>query len=344
MPSATFHVALLQVTALAILIGLGASAPVRVNRISTVNIYQNRSTHEADTAPLGSFVQEHYPELASSMKSSQRTNVLAYDETTLISSAQLARMSYCDESAIAQWSSGIPLDTTAAITAGKVPDSVFVHSNSSTDTQAYTAYFSATNSIMVSFRGSQSLTNWLYNLKFAKSKAYPHCNDCRVHSGFYQSWESVREQITSQVQQLLANHSGASIYVTGHSLGGALAVLCATHLALPESLPVTALYTFGAPRVGNSDFVKFYAQGTFESVRVTHYKDPVPHLPMMSLGFSHTPTEVWYNKDSSGYQICDGSGEDQSCSNSAALDSILYVSDHLTYINVTISSCTNSYS
>jgi hypothetical protein len=53
------------------------------------------------------------------------------------------------------------------------------------------------------------------------------------------------------------------------------------------------------------------------------------------MGFHHVGTEVFYNKESSNYTICGGSGEDPDCSNSVAkVDNILYLSEHGTYIKL----------
>merc|ERR1711998_654628 len=46
----------------------------------------------------------------------------------------------------------------------------------------------------------------------------------------------------------------------------------------------------------------------------------------------HVGTEVWYNQDSTKYRICDGSGEDPSCSNSKA--SFKLNADHFSYFSL----------
>jgi len=67
--------------------------------------------------------------------------------------------------------------------------------------------------------------------------------------------------------------------------------------------------------------------------RVTHYHDMVPHVPEELLGYHHVSTEVWYNEPSTTYKVCDGSGEDDSCSNSCAPVSCTSIDDHLDYLN-----------
>lgn len=50
-----------------------------------------------------------------------------------------------------------------------------------------------------------------------------------VHAGFEVLWSSsnLKASITGAVQELLAQHPGAKMYAVGHSMGGALAQLCA---------------------------------------------------------------------------------------------------------------------
>merc|ERR1711916_60900 len=92
---------------------------------------------------------------------------------------------------------------------------------------------------------------------------------------------------------------------------------------------------FGLPRVGNKLFSDFQSTIIPDTFRVVHKNDIVPHLPPQWVGFHHVKTEVWANEDQDVLKVCDGSGEDPSCSDSVYGDS---VEDHLHYLNVTMNS------
>ena len=85
----------------------------------------------------------------------------------------------------------------------------------------------------------------------------------------------------------LRAHSSEKLYLTGHSLGGAAAILAAARLSdlgvSPDQLIVT---TFGAPAVGNEDFVRTY-QDRFTLRRVVMRGDPVKDALPSPLGFHH---------------------------------------------------------
>ena len=91
------------------------------------------------------------------------------------------------------------------------------------------------------------------------------------------------------------------------------------------------VYTFGQPRVGDANFAKYYNSLIDIHYRVTHSHDPVPHLPPEDFGFYHMATEVFYKSEPNGtYIVCDGSGEDENCSDGFLTD--LWVPDHLDYM------------
>jgi hypothetical protein len=87
--------------------------------------------------------------------------------------------------------------------------------------------------------------------------------------------------------------------------------------------------------VGNRVFADFYEVGTRVSWRLTHWRDPVPHLPPESFGFRHIGSEVFYTEDNSKHTVCDGSGEDKKCSDQFYVDSNF--EDHNHYLSPPLS-------
>lgn len=133
------------------------------------------------------------------------------------------------------------------------------------------------------FRCTDSAINWRNNLWFSrKVVAYDNsASPIRVHSGFYHDYLPCREFIFSQVK--------SEITVIGHSLGGALATLCAVDLQYNfPSLSVSAM-TFGSPRVGNKWFCSSYDRRVPLTWRYKFGGDIVCSLP--PVGYRHVSHE-----------------------------------------------------
>lgn len=88
-----------------------------------------------------------------------------------------------------------------------------------------------------------------------------------VHRGF----QTALDEVWSELLPCLSGASDRPLWVTGHSLGGALATLAAV-----RSTMIHGLYTFGSPRVGDRTFVERFRMPAF---RFVHYRDGVPVLP-----------------------------------------------------------------
>lgn len=106
----------------------------------------------------------------------------------------------------------------------------------------------------------------------------------RVHQGFIRAYEALRPAI----QQLLANVAEDNqIWLTGHSLGGALATLAAVDLRKRSSC---RLFSFGSPRVGDEVFAAQLAD--LEHFRFVNASDWVPQVPPGWLGYVHSGTMI----------------------------------------------------
>lgn len=136
--------------------------------------------------------------------------------------------------------------------------------------------------IYVVFRGTASTQDWVSNFEFIRSSYKPlvddrdsfkvvseeSCKDCSVHKGFNTFIRTNAEQIVREVVKLKKKHPDYNLVVTGHSLGAALATLAGVEFRLLGY--DTLVITFGGPKIGNRNFVRFVDQ-LFQTDRVTKY-------------------------------------------------------------------------
>ena len=134
---------------------------------------------------------------------------------------------------------------------------------------------------VLSFRGTEvsQKSDVLADLKAGKN--IEACGG-KVHVGFKGEINKVWPAIEKAVASI------DTMYITGHSLGAAMATIAASRV----QSKVIALITFGSPRVGNAEFVN--------SVNVTHYRvqnncDDVTKVPFRLMGFRHHGTHKYMN-------------------------------------------------
>ncbi|KAG2227715.1 hypothetical protein INT45_004757 [Circinella minor] len=172
-------------------------------------------------------------------------------------------------------------------------------------------------SIIVVFRGSVSLNNWVADLT-AILVNYPSVPLARVHSGFLNSWEDCKSTVTKTVKSELQAHPDYKLVITGHSLGGAVAVLSALDF-YSDGIKDLELFTQGQPRVGNRQLAQHIIDTGITFKRAVHARDLVPHVPDSLVGFEHAGEEYWQSSDiSKRVQVCPNGLETKDCSNSIA--------------------------
>lgn len=149
--------------------------------------------------------------------------------------------------------------------------------------------------ILVAFRGSESKADWLTNLQANTDPGGFQSSE--VHSGFRDALFPVLLELGALLGQ--SHHQGQekSIWITGHSLGGALATLFMALLTVADGdcadlvdFKFGGLYTFGAPRVGDRKFaaaLEACPRLQNRLFRVMNFGDPVPQLPRTYMGFKH---------------------------------------------------------
>lgn len=152
-----------------------------------------------------------------------------------------------------------------------------------TDTNAGVVRIGQT--VYVYFRGSRSLENWKTNTNIL-ADAVPANWDCptgtvmRTHKGYTRAFQAIADDMLRALDAHVRAGPTSQVVFCGHSLGGALATMAGLFVAckVPALKPYVAVVTFGAPQVGDSDFVAFFDNTVPTSVRVVNPLDVVPRL------------------------------------------------------------------
>ena len=137
------------------------------------------------------------------------------------------------------------------------------------DTQAFLAKRSANRIAVLAFRGTEA-NSWKDVKTDLDARFYKGKDGVKVHTGFRDAYNQVAKQVRAAVNGLPDTYS---LYVTGHSLGGALAVVATKEL---ERDSLAACYTFGSPRVGNEEFGEEIRAPIY---RIVNAADGVPRVP-----------------------------------------------------------------
>lgn len=137
------------------------------------------------------------------------------------------------------------------------------------DTQAFLAKREIDQIAVLAFRGTEA-NSWKDVKTDLNARFYKGQDGVKVHTGFRTAYNQVRAQVQLAVDGL---PEGYSLYLTGHSLGGALAVVATRDL---ERDGLAACYTFGSPRVGNEEFGEEIRAPIY---RIVNAADGVPRIP-----------------------------------------------------------------
>jgi hypothetical protein len=145
----------------------------------------------------------------------------------------------------------------------------------------------------VSFRGTQTEIDWEHDLDaFFEPYGFVAGGD-NVHLGFQSVYKTLRDSVLTGLQEALGDCE--RVFVTGHSLGGALAVLSGPDLAVNTAAKkIPTLLTFGGPRAGLLGFHRFFNALIPICYRVVAAGDAVPHVPLFVPPFiyEHVGAEV----------------------------------------------------
>ena len=131
---------------------------------------------------------------------------------------------------------------------------------------------SSSGTLLVVFHGTETLENVMTDIRFRQTPFPPYGS---VHEGFADQYVG---SVRSDVLAFAAQHAASikRVVVTGHSLGAALAQLCAVDLA--ARLPSVMLFTFASPRVGDEAFADAM-DASVDHKRFQNVNDLIPAMP-----------------------------------------------------------------
>lgn len=166
------------------------------------------------------------------------------------------------------------------------------------DTQGFVA--ENDQALIVAFRGTQPNrpVDWMSDAQAVHSP-WSHTVG-KVHKGFYDAlnigWK--RDDQHTLPRRLLG-HGDKTIWITGHSLGGALAELCAARASFDSAMghvPIQGVYTFGQPRVGDDAFASLLNHALGSRIyRFVNDRDIVPRVPFYSMGYRHYGNQTFFD-------------------------------------------------
>lgn len=232
----------------------------------------------------------------------------APDPTVAHVLAVAAGYAYSDAATVSMIMARMGLAENHCLMVGQYVDAMFI------DSTGFLVQSEDGSVVILSYRGTQptSLINWLTDADVYPDRiAFPFPKTDRtfaLHAGFYRNVLSTRYEVITALKRAMRGRSvldgvtnakdlpngGAmaspmtTLYVTGHSLGGAMAAIMSVMLAIePEYIENFGTvfrggYTYGQPMVGSPDFAKECDKQPLLRDRVIRYvyrRDPVPHLP-----------------------------------------------------------------
>jgi len=232
------------------------------------------------------------------------------------------------------------------------------------ETVSYTTFVNpSAKKFIAAFRGTSGNTQLITELLHSQGVKYDLNGVKNAYAGYYffDAYRNhIRNDFITHMKAMAQKYPDYDFYITGHSLGGALASLAV--IDLPANGIANKnhihLYTFGSPRVGDANMAKAVLDNVYEAWRITHNKDIVPHVPPCNIANGvctpyiydiskddipvftnayHLGQEVYYAQDFKSYRICQGA-EDSKCSNQWDLFALIFskdaFGDHLNYLGV----------
>lgn len=143
---------------------------------------------------------------------------------------------------------------------------------------------SCNDDAVIAFRGTDDRADWFVNLDALTSQTLHG----EIHKGFFGSYQQLKPQIVALLKQIKPKH----LWITGHSLGGALALTCAYDFVENEEHDLDGVITFGQPMVARRNLAEYLGKVLFR--RYAHYVNDNDIVPRVAPGYAHCGSLVWF--------------------------------------------------
>jgi len=130
----------------------------------------------------------------------------------------------------------------------------------------------ASANVFVTFRGTKTIEDWLADLTFPQV-AHPWGHTEEGFSHLYQ-------QCSADVLTAVKSAAAPNVFVTGHSLGAALATLATADLVNSGVTPQAGMYTLAGPRAGDLAFAAEFNRRVAVGWRIVNTEDIVTTVPL----------------------------------------------------------------
>ncbi len=141
--------------------------------------------------------------------------------------------------------------------------------------------------VVLTFRGTDGLRDFFYDFNFAPRDL----DRFHVHRGFWDCFEAARDDVAEGLRE--AEAGGKRLFITGHSLGGALATLAAAEFH--REYDITGVYTYGKPATGLRNFADYLnSELDGRCFRFANRGDVITRVPP---GFHHARTPVYLDEN-----------------------------------------------
>ena len=118
-----------------------------------------------------------------------------------------------------------------------------------------------------------------------------------VYEPFVQRWNELKTKAIRYIKLAIQEYPDAELIITGHSQGGAIALLCGLHLIKHTLIIPTYIVTIGCPRIGTIQFAHMYELLLgHKVVRVWNEYDVITDILPFWMGFRHIGQSIPLHK------------------------------------------------